>query len=306
MPTIRQYEYFVTLAHTLHFGRAAEKLNVAQPALSAQLRAMEGEMGVTLFSRNRRNVVLSPAGALLLPEAESLLRQYKRTKELGRQVAVGEIGSLRLAYVGSAALGGVMAKIIHEFRNSAPNVELEFFEMDMEQQLDEIARGRLDGGFIRLPLPIGQTNFEQTVIQSEDIVVALRTDHPLAAETEVQPAALKDERFILTHLKPHMGFAANIHMVCAEAGFMPTEAHRARQFSIIVNMVAAGLGIAILPGSMRRFDFPEVVYLPLAGVDLCSEVALIAMPEPASPAARNFLELAKSWKLYDKTQKGNS
>lgn len=245
--------------------------------------------------RDERNVTLSPAGRLLLPDAESLLRQFQRTNELGRRIAAGETGSLRLAYVGSAALGGVVAEIIHEFRKRAFGFEFEFTEMDMGKQLEEIAAGRLDGGFVRLPMPPVRFKFEQSIIQSEDIVVALRVDHPLAHMTELAPAILRDEHFILTHLAPHMGFAAKSHLVCAEAGFMPIVVHRARQFSIIVNMVAAGLGIAFVPGSMRRFDIPEVVYIPLAGVDIRSEVALITMPEPASPAAIKFQKLAREW-----------
>lgn len=304
MPSIRQYEYFATLARTLHFGRAADELNVAQPAMSAQLKAMEEELGVVLFDRDRRNVALSAAGALLLPDAEALLRQFERTRQLGKRVASGEAGSLQLAYVGSAALGGIMARIIHEFQIIAPKVQLHFVEMDMDKQLEEIATGRLDGGFIRLPLPPDAPDFDHATIQSEEIVVALRKDHPLATREAIYPKDLRHERFILTHLEPHMGFAAQIHMVCASAGFVPIVGHRARQFSIIVNLVAAGQGIALVPVSMQRFDFPEIVYRPIIDIPQRSEVALIVTSSPNSPVSRSFLKLAQEWNPGGEKQKG--
>ncbi|WP_337997693.1 LysR substrate-binding domain-containing protein [Oleispirillum naphthae] len=288
MLTLRQYEYFVTLAHELHFGRAAEKLHIAQPALTHQIKAMEEYLGVRLFERTRRSVALAAAGTALLPEAEALLRQMHRTEAQGLRAGRGEIGSLEIGYVGSAAYGGILAEAIHGFRQIARDVELNFHEVDMDRQLLEVAAGRLDVGFIRLPAAELPDTVRTVTIHRETIFVALRRDHPLAARESLSLSALRGESFILTHLPPSMGFAGHIHRICAAAGFSPQVAYRASQFATIVNLAGAGLGVALVPDSVCNLHLPDVVYRPLADEVATAEIA-VAYSERRLPAPVRLL-----------------
>lgn len=290
--SLRQYEYFVAVADELHFRRAANRLAVAQPALSAQISAIEEQLGAKLFHRNNRRVELSTVGELLLPEARAVLRQADRALHLAKRAGRGEFGALDIACVGSAALGGALSDIIHRYRTRAPDVRLQFLEMDMDKQIEALILDRLDVGFIRTPVPEDYSGRIGTVpVQRELLMLALRFDHPLSAAETISLSQLRNEDFILTHLEPTMGFAACVHHLCASAGFVPRVAHRARQFSIIVNLVGAGLGVALVPESLQRFALPNIVYRHLDTEPVYTEVALAYATASISPPLELLLDL---------------
>ncbi|EHP40945.1 LysR family transcriptional regulator [Cupriavidus basilensis OR16] len=177
---LRHYRYFTALAEELHFGRAAERLGISQPALSQQFRWIEQEAGAPLLSRSKRRIALTEVGAVFYEEAMGVLRQVQHAGLATASASRGDLGSAAIGYVASAALSGLLPRLVYRFRRDHPAVRLAMREMDMPAQLDAVARGELDIGFIRPPLrslPEGLAMFD---IASEAVVVALHATHALA------------------------------------------------------------------------------------------------------------------------------
>ena len=291
--SLRQYEVFVAIADTLHFGQAAANLGVAQPALTQQLKHLENAFGgELLFDRNRRRVMLTDFGEALLPEARALLQQARRVEATAQAARDGKRGRIELAYVGSASYGGVLGRLLRDFRAGAEDVDLILREMNMDLQISEIVAGRLDAGFVRLPLSGVPDVLETLTVHSEDIMLAVPPDHRLAEADAVTMSELRDEGFIFTHLGPDMGFAACAYKLCADAGFAPRIEHRAPQFTAIVSFVSAGLGVAFVPASAARMKDAGVVFLPIRHASVQSRIGLAYLKDPSNPALRRLLAAA--------------
>ncbi len=289
--SLRQYEVFVAIAERLHFGQAAAHLGVAQPALTQQLKHLETAFdGALLFDRNRRRVTLTEFGRALLPEARALLQQARRVEAVAEAARTGERGRIELAYVGSASYAGILGRLLRELRAGAADVELILRELDMDLQIAEIVAGRLDAGFVRLPLSgVPETLLTRTV-HTEDILLAVPPDHRLAGLPSVAMATLREENFIFSHLGPDMGFAACAYQLCADAGFAPRVAHRAAQFTAIVNFVSAGLGVAFVPASAARMKDAGVSFLPIRDAKVQSRIGLAYLRDPSNPVLRRLLD----------------
>lgn len=290
-PTLRQYEIFVAIAEELHFGRAAERFGVAQPALTQQLKLLEEAFGgELLFDRNRRRVRLTEFGSTLLPEARALLRQARRVESVARLMAEGRGGRLEIGYIGSASYAGILSRMLRTFLEGAPDVDLVLQEIDMDLQIHEIQSGRMDAGFVRLPVPDTPENVRTLSILEEEIILAVPSSHRLADRTFVKMADLTEERFVFTHLGPDTGFAACAYALCSDAGFTPDIVHRARQFTAIVSFVSAGLGIAFVPASAARMDDEGVRFVRISDASRKSRIGLAYLDNPTNPALRRFLE----------------
>ena len=292
MLTLRHYELLVTLAEELHFGRAAERLSISQPQLTQQLKQMEELIGTLLFERNRRKVELAQAGRLLLPEARAVLRHAARAQDVAMSVGRGTIGELALGYVGAASTSGVLARLLRAYRDRAPDVRLQLTLMDLDRQIPEVSAGNLDAGIVRLPFADMPENLVTRTLHEERLWIALPADHPLAdgpADGALDLAAFRDAPFLATHLPPNIGFSAAMHQACAGAGISPDIVHRSPQFTSIVSLVAAGLGVAVVPDSIRFLAVPGVVYRPLAGVAVTANISLVHQDSRESPALDQFL-----------------
>lgn len=288
--TLRQYEIFVTIADELHFGRAAARLGVAQPALTQQIKALETAFGgERLFDRNRRRVLLTAFGKTVLPNIRALVRQAQQVQHIATLAREGRRGQIEIGYVGSAAYAGILGAGLSEFRMGAGDVELTLRELDMDLQIDEINAGRMDAGFVRLPLSGVPATLVTRHIFEEQIMIALPTDHPFSDAPSVQMQELAGERFIFTHLGPDMGFAACAHKLCADAGFVPRIAHRARQFTAIVSFVSAGLGVAFVPASAARVSDRGVRFVPIGDASVQSRIGLAYLDNSTNPVLRRLL-----------------
>ncbi|WP_460272840.1 LysR substrate-binding domain-containing protein [Celeribacter sp. ULVN23_4] len=290
MLLLRHYELLVILAEELHFGRAAERLNISQPQLTQQLKQMEETIGTLLFERNRRKVSVAPAGRILLPEARAVLRQAARAEKIAMQTGQGMIGELALGYIGASPYNGVLTRLLRLFREKAPDTRLSLALMDLDQQIPEVAAGNLDVGVVRLPYPDMPANVVSRTLCEETLWAALPLDHPLANPgLPVKLTDLKDEAFIATHLPPNTGFAAALHQACAQAGISPDIVYRSPQFASIVSLVAAGLGVAVVPASIQNVHIPNVIYKPLEDVDVKANISLVYRESHDSPALDLFL-----------------
>ncbi|MDR7124345.1 LysR family transcriptional regulator [Pseudotabrizicola sp. 4114] len=289
MLTLKHYELLCTLAEDLHFGRAAMRLGISQPQLTQQLKQMEDIVGALLFDRTRRKVLISPAGLLLLPDARAVVRHARRAEDVALRAGRGLLGELSLGYVGAVAFNGVLTRILANFRSRAAQIDLRLVMMDLDRQFPEVAAGNLDVGLVRLPYPDIPPEIVARTLHHEALWIALPDGHPLAGEAEVSLSDLGGADFIATHLPPNTGFSAAAHAAWAEAGITPNIVHRAPQFAAIVALVGAGLGVAIVPESMRNALLPGVVYRPLRDTTKTAPIALIYRRDRESPPLNLFL-----------------
>jgi DNA-binding transcriptional LysR family regulator len=269
---LRRLELFVAVAEELHFNRAAERLHMAQPPLSQQIRKLEEECKMQLFLRNSRNVQLTAEGALVLKHARKLLNQHEAMTAALHQARSGEIARLRLGFVSSAAIS-VLPPLVRELRSQWPGIDLELREETTDTQIELISTGALDAGLAREVRSV--QGLSSTLLQNERLVLALATDHPLANRASVALAELKGEKFIafpreqISRLFDHI--AALLH--AANVDFEVTQ--EALQFPTILGLVAAHLGIAIVPRSLRAFTIPGIAYLNIDDANAISRVSLI-------------------------------
>ncbi len=259
---LQRLRYFAVLADELHFGRAATRLHIAQPALSQQIRKLEEELGVALFRRSRRAVELTDAGRLLVDEARTLLADAERIAGRLAQAGAGLTGRLRIGFVGSASYS-LLPAVVLALRDQAPDVELVLHDLPTSRQIPELLAGRLDAGFVRPPVDAAGVALAPLV--SERLVVALPAGHARARSRQVTLSTLADQPFV--HVARGGGAALydDVLAACLSAGFRPDVVQESNDMHVIVNLVAAGIGVALVPESVRTFQRPGVVYRPLRG-----------------------------------------
>lgn len=289
---LRHLRYFVAVAEELHFGRAARRLHMAQPPLSQQIRALESELGVTLFDRTQRSVALTAAGRVLLEGAYQTLALVDRTVQATQQAARGERGRLRIGLVSSAAFSNLPA-IMRAFGRRAPEVTMELQELTTPGLLRALEEGAIDVGFFRLEE--GQMLPEQAVelchegVMREAYVVALPEQHPLAARPVVPLADLAGEDFVMFPRRLNPGLHDLITRHCRAAGFEPHITQEATLMQTLVSLVAGGLGVTFIPASMEALRMGGVVYRPLAESGLETRLQAVWRCDDTHPVLQAFL-----------------
>ncbi|MEG4494017.1 LysR family transcriptional regulator [Microcoleus sp. D3_18_C4] len=286
---LRHLRYFIAVAEELNFTRAAEKLHIAQPPLSQQIQHLEAELGFQLFRRTKRTVHLTAAGQVFFEEAGKILQQVDRAIQLGRQTSRGELGQLTIGFVSSAA-HNVVPAILQAFRTRCPAVKLELHELTTNEQLQRLRFGQIDIGFVRPPVEEDGINSE--IVFREPLIVALPETHPAADRTNVELRELSTEQFILFPRSQAPGLYDAIVSLCQQAGFSPIAAQEAIQMQTIVSLVAAEMGVAIVPASMQNFQRSGVVYKSLPESTCIVAIALIWRSDPTA-AVQRFLEVAR-------------
>lgn len=292
---LRHLRYFCVAAEEMHIRRAAERLGIAQPPLTQQIKALEAELGVALFSRVGRGVVLTEAGRTFLAEAKSILAQVERAALLTRQVAGGHVGRLRIGFTESASFSPVLTRTFAAFRTQWPGVELVLEEAHTEIQVERLRRGELDAGFIRPPIPAGSP-IEFEALASDPMMVAVPLGHALARKTSIALKTLAHESFIGYARRQGTGLSDAVIAACRRAGFEPKIAQQAPQLSSTINLVAASVGIAIVPARMRHVRPESVAFVKLSDVDLRAQLGIAYVRSDRSNAVRNLVETALSFR----------
>jgi len=294
---LRHLRYFVVTAEAQHFTRAAELLGMAQPPLSQQIRQLEQEVGTPLFDRTGRGVVLNDAGHAFLVCAQDILQRAQAAVQTAQRAARGEVGELTLGFTESASFNSVVTELIRQYRQQYPDVEMTLSQGDSESLVAQLREGTIDAAFVRPPFALdGGLAFPQlafTQLAEEPLVVALPLGHALARRKRLAPKDLTQERFILYSRKSGYGLSADIMAACRQHGLNPLIGQRAPQLSSAVNLVAAGMGVAVVPASLRHLRPDGVVYRPFA-LDWPRAVLGLAVRGNA-PGGRveNLLRLAK-------------
>jgi DNA-binding transcriptional LysR family regulator len=286
---LRHLRYFTALADTLNFGRAASALHIAQPPLSRAIRGLEAELGTELFERNTRGVRLSPAGAALLPEARRLLRDATALKEGARHLAAGEIGTLTLGFISTAAYG-VLPQVVRSLRARRPGVRIELREATSDAQPAAIKSGEFDVGFV-LPGPADPA-LSYTPLTWEPLIAALPAARRWPATVSL--ATLAAEPFVLFPRAAGAWLYDLTVGFCRRAGFVPRIEQEAIQMQTIVSLVAGGMGVALVPASLHHLRRTGVVYRPLAEKSPAVEIGLAHRAHDESPLTRAFVAEARA------------
>lgn len=257
----RHLRYFLALAEELHYGRAAQRLAISQPPLSVAIQQLEASVGARLFDRDSKGVRLTPAGEAFRSSARALLDRAEDACALAREVQAGEVGRLRLGFVGSTLFNGLSAWL-QAFQASHPKVEVVVVELNSQDQIDALLAEELDLGLVhtdRLPPALASRP-----LYSEPFVACLPAGHPLAALAEISLASLSDQPFILFSRKGSPDYHARIVEICRQHGFYPRLQHEGRHWLSVVSLVAQGLGVSIVPAAFERAGVQGAVFRPLA------------------------------------------
>ena len=288
---LKQLRYFVAVAEELHFGRAAARLFISQPALSFDIKKLESQLDIQLLNRNNKSVSLTNAGQVLLDEARYLLLRAEQAKRLTLRSAQGFAGRLSVGFVNSILYRG-LPQAVKIFEQDHPDTEIVLMEMNSAEQAQALQRGQIDIGFVHW------SKFPDSIccepILREPFLCCLPTSHRLADQSRIDLATLADDDFILfpRTVSPH--YHDLIIARCVAAGFSPRIRHETRLWQTVVSMVAFEMGVALVPQTLATTWKEGVRYGEINGTGALSEIHAIRLAILPSAAAQSFLELFKT------------
>jgi DNA-binding transcriptional LysR family regulator len=289
---LRHLRYFVAVAEECHFGRAAERLHIAQPPLSQQIKQLETDLGVQLLTRSTRKVELTPAGARYLERARTILASIDAAGTEASRVAAGEIGRVAIGFTGSATYD-LLPRLARVLREDFPPITLDLKgEMLTPNQVAALLDRRLDLGFLRPP--VRSPDLDVRVLRREPLIAVLPEPHRLAAQPRVRLAELRSEPFICYPSHRRSVVYDAVFDACRGAGFTPHEIVEVAETSTMVSFVAAGLGIALVPASVQHLQITGAVYRPLAGTTVEVELAVATRADDRSPHLARVLARAQA------------
>jgi DNA-binding transcriptional LysR family regulator len=287
---MHRLRYFVAVAEELNFGRAAQRLNIAQPPLSQQIAKLEDEIGVQLLYRTKRRVELTVAGTLFLEEARATLAQAAHAIEVARRAARGEIGEISIGYAASADLN-VLPVLIPKFRESFPDVRLRFRSIFQVEQLAELRNGSIDIGFLRLPLS-DNDDLDIISVLREPMVAILPSGHRLSTLPSIKISDLSAERYIIFPRRLSPGYYDAVFRAFSENGINPEVVEIADHVQFNLSLVSMGEGVSMLAASIQRLRREGIVYVPIVPTPFIAEMGMISRKGDRSEALRKFREIA--------------
>ncbi len=290
---LRHLRYFAAVAEELNFRRAAERLHVAQPALSAQIRHLEEELGARLLDRDRHHVALTAAGKVFLEHSQHVLRAAGEAVRAAGRAARGETGRLSIGFIAQLSYEW-LPNVLRSFRRQFADVEITLTELTPTRQIEELVARRLDLGIIGLGLPEAHEELEVAVMSEERLAVALPLDHPLARRRTLALGELAREKFIFTARADAPAFSPWLMALCSRAGFEPGIALEADRSPSALNYVAAGFGVAIFPAQIGRLAMPSVRFVPLDRATPRYQLCAAWRRDNRTPALERFLTTARS------------
>lgn len=300
---LRHFRYFVAVAEELSFTKAARRLHISQPPLSQHVQDLERELGAVLLDRNRGHVSLTEAGTLFLSEAKVVLKQAAHAVDVAKRAGRGEVGVLRIGFTATAPFTREFSKVVHAYRRQLPNVHLALKFSTTEPILEALRMSELDIGLIR---PAASAELPENItaipVRRDRLMVVVHADHPLAlSKTPIAIEDLSDEPFILRPNGVGAGFYEQIYALCNDAGFSPHLEQQAHEAVTILCLVAAGLGVTILPASLQAIAMTGVVWRDLvASEKSMSVVYLVFRSDEGNTFQRScFIELMQQ--LSEKT-----
>jgi DNA-binding transcriptional LysR family regulator len=287
---LRQIRSFLSIAETLHFGRTAELIHLSQPALSLQIRALEEEVGVRLFERNRRKTTLTAAGLAFRKDAAAAVSQVDQAIRSARLAANGKLGLLRIGFISTAG-SEIVPNIIRRFRESNPEVEFSLRNILTTDQIHMLDAGSLDMGFLRLP--IGEhPELEVIGVHREPFVLVVPLSHELAKRRRVRLHDVSGQDFVMYERTYAPGFHDLIFGMLRDAGIVPKIRQTAGEMPTLISLVDSGMGISILPASAVKHSVAAVVACEIADAIPMSEIAIAVNKGNRAAVVDNFRSFA--------------
>ncbi|MBK4738957.1 LysR family transcriptional regulator [Noviherbaspirillum pedocola] len=291
---LRHLRYFIAVAEERHITRAAERLGMQQPPLSQQIKLLEAQLGFALFRRLPRGVELTEAGRMFLRDAKALLSDLDAAAERAARAAQGMEGAVAIGFTTSAAAHSYAPGLLRAFRSACPRVALQLKEDNAGRLTEALVEGKLDVALLRAPVTRPAGLAFHTILQ-EPLLLALPADHRLAASPKaVSLRLLQAEEFILVRQPGASGMYSDLLAACGQLGFVPRIAAEVGRMLTNISMVAAGLGVSIVPASMRGFHPDRVAYRELCDAPgLVAPMSLVYREENTNRAAENFIALVR-------------
>jgi len=284
----RHLKYFLAVAESLHFRKAAEKLFISQPGLSRQIKQMEIDLGIQLFERHNRKVVLTKAGHYLKTEIEQNLKGLDRIINHAKLIENGKDGNLKFGYVGSA-MQQIIPDLLLKFRNSNPNVLFNLKEMDNQKQIDELLSQNIDIGFVRIErVP---RRLEIKPVLKETFCLVLPKNHPIDASNFKNLAQFKDESFILFDPKYSSSYYEKVMQIFDESGYVPLVSHNTIHASSIYKLVENNFGISIVPKSLQSGYNMDIKFIELEAISQRAVLSVVWDKSNRNPTLEQFLNL---------------
>lgn len=294
MLELRQLRYFVAVAQVGHVGRAAEQLAISQPPLSRQIRALEGQLGLTLFDREHRRLKLTRAGRALLVQAQALLAQAAELEQQALRAGRGTQGRLTLGGVEGALQAGLVQADIAALAAAAPEVVVELRSQRSQVIFDGLRRGELDAGYCYSAPPDDDVQLASALRLEEPFVLALPKAHALARARSLRPQQLDGQAFIAMPAASHAAARSEFLAGCQAAGFTPELRFETAELSSLLGLVAAGLGLAIVGQGCSRQPPPGVAFRPLPWLPMRLRIHLVWRRTPLAAVADRFVALARA------------
>lgn len=302
---LRHLRYFVAAAEEQHFGRAAERLNITRPAVSQLIADLESEIGTLLFERQAHQVRLTAAGKTLLPRLQSMMKDLNQALATAKQVGEGKSGTLAIGYGSLSLIHPIFRSTVQQFRSLYPEVALSLQELPTSRQIEALATGKLDAGFLHLGPPVeGRTHKSGIPAHKQDVLETLSIDagklgvivpsgHPLARRQSVTLAELANEDFVIvprSSVSPDYG---QLQKLCKKAEFEPKIVQEVNTIATQINLISVGLGIGLTVLS-RHFVYPDAVaVIRLENIDYQTDFVLAWPRGRVEPALQNLIDTVK-------------
>jgi len=287
---LRHIRSFLSIAGTLHFGRTAELIHLSQPALSLQIRALEEEVGVRLFERNRRKTTLTAAGAAFRDDAAAALSQLEQAIRRARLAANGKLGLLRIGFISTAG-SELVADIVRQFRKSNPDVEFSLRNILTAEQVRMLETGALDIGFLRLPIG-AQSTLDVVTVHREPFVLVVPSSHKLAKRKRARLREVAGENFVMYERTWAPGFHDLMFGILRDAGIVPNVTQTAGEVPTLISLVHSRVGITIAPLSVVKHSVASVVACNIADRIPMSEIGMAVSKRFRTAVVDNFRSFA--------------
>jgi DNA-binding transcriptional LysR family regulator len=288
----RHFRTFVIAAEELHLGRTAERLGIAQPAVTQQIKALEASLKFKVFHRVRRGIELTEAGAVFLEHAKLALENASTAVLAGQRASRGELGKLCIAYAHSTMLEPELPALLKRFSLARPDVELELNGIRVQEQLSALGEERIDVAFLRSPPGVVPPTIRITPFSRTPLDAVLPRDHPACAAQPLTLRELARERLVIVDDPPGIGLGHRALALCLEAGFAPQRVLRAADSVSVVALAAAGFGFGLVPRSLARYAADGAVFKPLDLANGFTEIVVATRAFDRSAITREFLRIA--------------
>ncbi|MDM0085365.1 LysR family transcriptional regulator [Variovorax sp. J31P179] len=282
--------YFIVLAEEMHFGRAAARLSISQPPLSSAIKALEEELQVRLIERDSKRFFLTPAGASFLSDAREILERVHKAKLSTQAVASGSKGSLDIGFTASS-IYRLIPEIVRSFSQFAPQIEVTLKEVSSTDQLHQLLAGQLDLGVVNVPTV--RLDLDYLPLIKDQMIICLPADHPQAGQSEVELPLLREETFIMPARDVSPTHYDNVVSIFNGCEIHPRVRHATRQWMSTIALVSKGMGVAIMPSSLRQSGLAGTKFLPIKGVDVDAPAGFVWNKQVRKPAVTMFVAHAK-------------